>query len=154
MKPANFFKSQSISETKKFGRRLGSFLQAGDVLAIVGEFGAGKTTLVKGITDGLQVASKENVSSPSFVMIHEYQGREKVYHLDWYRLDSVKEMDAALFEQCFGEEAVSLVEWADRARRLLPDQHLWIELKHLSPKTRQIQITPRGKRFEEILRKL
>lgn len=129
MKP---FLSHSPSETKNFGKKLGQSLKPGAVVALVGELGAGKTTLVKGIAEGLGVRDKKEVASPTFVLVHEYQGRCKVYHLDWYRLESIGDADRELFEECFRPDAITLVEWADRGKDILPKDHVRIELKLVS----------------------
>ena len=134
------FISHSPNETKNFGKKLGRSLKPGAVVALVGELGAGKTTLVKGIAEGLGVADKKEVASPTFVLVHEYEGRCKVYHLDWYRLDSISDADRELFEECFRKDAVTLIEWADRAKDILPKGHIQIKLVHHGPKARSIKI--------------
>lgn len=144
--------SRSAEETKKIGRELGKLLRAGDVVALVGELGSGKTTLVKGMAQGLEVPSGgEKVLSPSFVLVHEYQGREKLYHLDWYRLSSVRGVDAGLSEECFDSEAVTVVEWADRGKEILPPERLEIRLEHHGEESRMLRITAKGGRYEELL---
>ena len=133
------FISHSPSQTKKIGERLGRKLQAGDVVALQGELGAGKTTLAKGLAKGLGVRTEKSVCSPTFVLIHEYQGREKIYHLDWYRLRSVRDADEDLARECFQAHAVTLVEWPERGRRLLPAQTLRIRLSHQGRELRRLQ---------------
>ncbi len=135
------FTTKRASETKRLGQRIGRFLKAGDVVALVGELGAGKTTLVKGIAKGLGVASEEEILSPSFVLIHEYDGREKIYHIDWYRLGSVDGPDRMLALECFHADAVTLVEWADRGSDILPKEHLQVEIKHQGGNKRQVKIS-------------
>ena len=138
------FLSRSAAETKKIGEKIGRSLRAGDVVALSGELGAGKTTLVKGIAKGLGVPATEEISSPTFVLIHEYQGREKIYHLDWYRLEKVEGEDRFLVEECFADNAVTLVEWPERAKNLLPRKHLEVRLKHVSEKERRLEVEKRG----------
>ena len=138
------FLSHSAAETRKIGEKIGRSLRSGDVVALSGELGAGKTTLVKGIAKGLGVPSGEEVSSPTFVLIHEYQGREKIYHLDWYRLKKVEGEDRFLAEECFAGDAVTLVEWPERAKNLLPRKHLEVRLKHVSDKERRLDVEKRG----------
>ena len=139
------FHSRSTAETVQFGKKLGRRLRAGDVVTLSGELGSGKTTLVKGIAEGLGVRSGKEVSSPTFVLIHEYQGREKIYHLDWYRLKKVAGEDQFLAEECFQDKAVTLIEWPDRGRDVLPQNHWEIKLKYLSPKERMLEVTVHGK---------
>ena len=149
MKKIFQIKTHSAAETKKFGKKFGGLLRAGDVVALEGELGAGKTTLVKGIAKGLGVQSERAVSSPTFVLIHEYQGREKIYHLDWYRLKSVKDADAELAEECFSSNAVALVEWPKRGKPLLPKQRIEIELSHDGGSSRKIKLRFIGKKYED-----
>ncbi len=134
------FVSGSPEETKKFGKKFGQSLKPGTVVALVGELGAGKTTLVKGIASGLDVPNEKEVASPTFVLVHEYQGRCKVYHLDWYRLESIQAADRELFEECFRPDAVTLIEWADRARNILPKGYIRIRLQHKVSNTRLITV--------------
>ena len=122
--------TSSPAETKKIGKTLGKFLRAGDVLALAGELGAGKTTLVQGIAKGLGVMDEKSVSSPTFVLTHEYQGREKIYHLDWYRLSRVRGADAEMAEEYFSSGAVTLVEWPEKGKSLLPPQTVFVEILH------------------------
>jgi tRNA threonylcarbamoyladenosine biosynthesis protein TsaE len=142
------FKSHSPAETKRIGQKIGRELKAGDVVALVGELGAGKTTIAKGIAKGLGVPDERDVLSPSFVLIHEYEGREKIYHIDWYRLQSVKGSDEMLAEECFNSDGVTLVEWAERGRGVFPRDHLRIEIGHLGPTSRSVRLFAKGKRYE------
>ena len=135
--------SGSETQTKKIGEQLGKSLIAGDVVALYGELGAGKTTMVKGIVRGLGAKTGTQVSSPTYVVIHEYEGKLKIYHLDWYRLKSVAGVDAALAEECFYSNGVTLVEWPERGERLLPDHRVEVRLKHQGPVTRAIEVSRR-----------
>lgn len=131
--------SKSAAQTKKIGARIGRALKTGDVVALTGDLGAGKTTLVKGIAAGLGVKEKD-VASPTFVLIHEYEGRKKIYHIDWYRLKEISSTDRLLAEDCFNADAITLVEWADRALDLLPKHAIRVELKHKGESERLICI--------------
>ncbi|MGH7198255.1 MAG: tRNA (adenosine(37)-N6)-threonylcarbamoyltransferase complex ATPase subunit type 1 TsaE [Candidatus Omnitrophota bacterium] len=142
------FKSNSPAQTKRFGEKIGRALKAGDVVALVGKLGAGKTTLAKGIAKGLGVPDEADVLSPSFVLIHEYEGREKIYHIDWYRLKSVEGPDELLAAECFDSDAVTLVEWAERGRGLFPRDHLRVDLTHKGPRSRLIKVSAKGKAYE------
>ncbi len=133
--------SRSASETKRIGRELARRLMAGNVVALYGELGAGKTTLVQGIAEGLGVRSGGEVSSPTFVVIHEYVGKFKIHHLDWYRLKKVKGVDAAMAEECFYSNGVTLVEWPERGEDLLPQKHIEIRIRHQGPTIRAIEMT-------------
>ncbi len=137
------FKSGSAEQTKKVGLAIAKQLTPGDVVALFGDLGAGKTTLVKGIAKGLGVKNEAEVASPTFALIHEYSGRVKIYHLDWYRLAEVKNVDAEFAEECFNAGGVTLVEWAGREKKLLPSKRAEIHIKILGPKNRQIDFRRR-----------
>lgn len=109
-------------------------------MALYGSLGAGKTTLVKGIASGLGVRSREQVSSPTFVVIHEYSGRCRVYHLDWYRLKKVEGVDEAMALECFDPGAVALVEWPERGEDLLPKNVVRIAIRHAGSTSRDIEV--------------
>ena len=143
----NILKSGSSVQTRKIGAKIGALLRPGDVVALWGELGSGKTTLVKGIAGALGVDERE-VSSPTFVLVNEYEGKHKIYHIDWYRLDLVSGADASLAEECFGSDAVTLVEWAERGQALLPPDRLEIRLKHAGGDRRIIHLAPKGKKYK------
>lgn len=138
------FKSKSAAETRSFGKKLGQFLIRGDIVSLRGDLGAGKTTLTKGIAAGLGIQKGSEVSSPTFVVVHEYQGREKIYHMDWYRLEEVAGADRELAEECFSSGAVTLIEWPERGEKILPKDRLEIRIKHLSESGRMIELSGRG----------
>ncbi len=143
---------RSAKETIRFGKKVGRLLKAGDVVALKGNLGAGKTTWVKGAAKGLDISSRSVVASPTFVVIHEYQGRELIFHLDWYRLKRVEGADRDFAEECFADKAVTFVEWPERGKALLPAQTLWFEFAHVSPQVRKLTIR-RGKKTRPELAK-
>jgi tRNA threonylcarbamoyladenosine biosynthesis protein TsaE len=108
------FHSRSPEDTRKLGERIGKCLQAGDILLLFGELGAGKTTLIQGITAGLEVAPDQYVRSPSFTLINEYKGRLPIYHVDLYRIESTAELADLGLEDYFFGEGVTLVEWGEK----------------------------------------
>ena len=142
------FVTNSANETKKIGKQIGKLLRAGDVVALEGSLGSGKTTLVKGIAEGLGVKDKKEVVSPTFVLIHEYEAREKIYHMDWYRLSRVEGQDRLLAEECFNSKGIALVEWAERGKNIFPKEHIRISLRYKGTAARIIEI--RGMRHETI----
>ncbi len=145
---------RSAKETIRFGKKVGRLLKAGDVMALKGDLGAGKTTWVKGASQGLEVSSRSEVASPTFVVIHEYQGREMIFHLDWYRLRRVEDTDRDFAEECFAAKAVTFVEWPERGKTLLPAHTLWLEFAHVSPQVRKLTIRPGKKTRPELTKAL
>lgn len=140
----------SRRETESLGRTFGRLLQGGQVLALIGDLGAGKTTFVRGLTAGLG-APEIPVSSPTFTLVHYYRARVPVIHIDLYRLRSPEEAEAIGFSDCFSDQAVTVIEWADRVPTLLPHDHFVVRLAHLSPKTRTVQFDAQGSRSHMLL---
>lgn len=132
--------TKSAAETTRVGEKIGKLLKAGDVVALSGELGAGKTTLVRGIVRALGVDPDE-VASPTFVLVHEYEGKFKIYHMDWYRLKAVKGEDALLAEECFASPSVALVEWPERGRGVLPKKRIEVKISHSGGDKRVIEYT-------------
>jgi tRNA threonylcarbamoyladenosine biosynthesis protein TsaE len=143
--------SKSASETIRIGRKIGRILQPGDVIALVGELGAGKTQLIKGLAAGTGVRSPRYVSSPSFTLINEYEGRSPFYHIDLYRLETEKEAQELGLEEYFTGRGMTAIEWADKIPSLLPREILWINIDYTGKNTRSIEIIPKGQRYEELL---
>ncbi len=132
------FETADANATITLGERLAKFLQPGAVVALYGDLGAGKTTIVKGFARGLGV--RETVKSPSFVIITEYQGKLPVYHIDLYRIKSPAEFTEIGLDAYLTGTGVCLVEWAERAEELLPPHTIRIRLTVLN-QTRRIEIT-------------
>lgn len=137
--------SRSTEQTRRLGEYLGELAEAGNVFLLVGELGSGKTCLAQGIARGLGV--QQYVSSPSFVLIREYQGRVPFYHVDFYRLDRIEEIADLGLDDYLSGRGVCVVEWADKGMALLPEEHLLITLEHVSEDGRAITIEPRGGRY-------
>lgn len=123
---------ENLEATEALGRRLGGALRSGMVVGLEGPLGAGKTTLVQAIARGLGVPESEYVRSPSFAIVHEYRGRERVYHLDLYRLTDAREVDQLGWEEYVGEVGVALIEWIDRAPELLEGRGLRIRVERIT----------------------
>jgi tRNA threonylcarbamoyladenosine biosynthesis protein TsaE len=132
--------SNSIDKTIEIGAKLGKKLKPGDVIALVGDLGAGKTVLTKGIARGLGVKNVRYVNSPTFVIIKEYKGRMPLYHFDLYRLNKSSVLDAENFEEYFYGDGVTVVEWADKIRKLLPKRHVEVRLSVAGEGKRKIEI--------------
>ncbi|MEI8063965.1 MAG: tRNA (adenosine(37)-N6)-threonylcarbamoyltransferase complex ATPase subunit type 1 TsaE [Verrucomicrobiota bacterium] len=132
--------SHSADETIAFGRQLAGSLRTGDVLALTGDLGAGKTCLVKGLATGLGITHA--VTSPTFTLIHEYRGgRLPLAHIDLYRLATASEAINIGIEEYLGGAGVTVVEWAERIESLLPAQTRRIHLTVIDETTRQIEMT-------------
>ncbi len=119
----------SVAETIALGRRIGEQISQGDVLALVGRLGAGKTHLAKGIAIGLGVVDERGVNSPTFVLVNEYDGRLPIHHIDAYRLSSADELAALGFEEMLADPCVVLIEWADRVVSAVPPRAWWITIE-------------------------
>lgn len=143
--------SSSIRDTDRLGRALGQGLRGGEILALFGPLGAGKTTLVRGIAIG-SGAPLTAVSSPTFVFIHEYRGRLPLAHVDLYRIASVRELESTGLEEYLSGPTVTVIEWADKASSWLPNDCLEIELRHLAVRSRTIRLTARGPVSAALLR--
>lgn len=144
--------SHSPEETADWGRKLGGLLGAGDVVALIGELGAGKTALAQGILRGLGVPDETYIASPTFTLINEYRGRVPLYHLDFYRLDHPSDCANLGLEEYLGGAGVALVEWADKMAALLPGDHLAIRLAYRDETTRQALVCASGARSTLLLR--
>ena len=120
------FHTSSPEETERFGESIGRALEPGMVVALIGELGAGKTTLTKGIARGLEVP--DLVHSPTFTFIHEHKGRLPVYHFDLYRLDTMEQIEDLGYEDYFNGPGVTIIEWAEKIQGLLPEDHLEIRI--------------------------
>jgi tRNA threonylcarbamoyladenosine biosynthesis protein TsaE len=138
-------RSSSAKETTGLGEQIGRLLQAGDVLLLQGDLGAGKTCLTQGIAHGLGI--DDPVCSPTFVLVGQYEGRLRLYHADLYRLDNPAEIgDLDLARS--SEDGVLITEWPERAPEWLPLAHLLIRIDHLGGDARQITFSPNGARAE------
>jgi tRNA threonylcarbamoyladenosine biosynthesis protein TsaE len=144
--------TRSPEETRQIGADIGKRAEAGDLILLVGEIGSGKTCSVQGIAWGLDLA--DYISSPSFVLVREYQGRLKLYHIDLYRLDDIREIAELGMSDYFTCEGICVVEWADRAPNLFPEEHLLIRFEHLAVNERRLQFEPRGQRYISLMEEL
>ncbi len=138
------------SATAALGRRLAAALRPGDVVALMGPLGAGKTRLVKSIAAALGVPD-EIVNSPTFMLIQEYAGRLPLRHCDVYRLKSPSEFPDLGLDELFAADGVALIEWADRVITDLPDERLDLRLEPVSVSARRAAVTGHGVRGAELL---
>lgn len=133
------FRTRAEEETIALGERLARRLRPGSVVLLEGELGAGKTTLAKGIVKGLGAADPEEVSSPTFTLIHEYGDPVRVYHVDLYRLDEPAQAEALGLEEILDRQAVVLVEWGEKFPRLWPENRVEIRIRRLDGDEREIE---------------
>ncbi len=144
------FVTHSPAETQRLGARLAVPALPGDVIALQGELGTGKTQFVKGLARGLGV--RESVHSPTFILANEYRsGRMPLFHVDAYRVESASEAIGFGLEDYLNDAGLTVVEWAERIRSALPPEHLWIEFDYVEQDARRISIQARGKRYEQLL---
>jgi len=141
MRSALQIETHSGANTRALGRYLSEVLPPVGVVLLIGDLGAGKTTLAKGIVEGLGVAGADDVSSPTYTLIHQYGEPVRVYHIDLYRLETVKEVRRLGLEDLFDEPVLVLVEWGERFRELMPEDAIEIRLTHLGDDTRKIEIS-------------
>ena len=134
--------SRSAEDTLKAGRNLGTRLKAGDVVALTGTLGAGKTVFVQGVAEALEI--REPVTSPTFTLISEYDGRMPLYHMDLYRLGSPEEFAWLGVEEMLNGQGVSMVEWSERADEELPDRTIHVKIGIREDNGRDISITGEG----------
>jgi tRNA threonylcarbamoyladenosine biosynthesis protein TsaE len=138
MTPARTVISHSPEETRALGERLGARLGPGDVVACIGELGAGKTCFLQGLARGLGVTAE--VTSPTFVLVNQYRGRLPVYHLDAYRTQSLTELVEIGVEEMLHGDGVTVVEWADKLLPLLPPRTITVTITGLGDEPRRIAI--------------
>ncbi len=144
------FLSRSPEQTRRIGLRLGGLFQIGDLICLVGDLGAGKTTLVQGIAQGW--GSLDAVSSPTFVLVNEYLRPDGglLFHMDAYRIESGPEA-AELDPDRMLTAGALIIEWADRIQSILPADRLWIQLEHIAEEQRQMRFIAGGERYDHIL---
>lgn len=134
------FISRSAAETESAGARVAKSLRAGDVLALAGELGAGKTQFVKGIARGLHCS--QPVTSPTFTIVHHYQdGDFSIYHFDFYRLENRRALEQISFDEYLQNDGICVIEWADKMRNAIPPDARWINFKIISVDERAIDLS-------------
>ena len=146
--------SRNPEETFLIGKIIGRDLIEKDVVALVGDLGTGKTCLTQGIARGLGVPDEYQITSPSFTLINEYQGRMMLYHFDLYRLSRASEMDDMGYEEYLFGKGVSVIEWADKVKDILPDDTLFIMISYADENARNIIISGQKRKIAIILRDL
>ncbi len=145
------FTTNSPEETMRLGEHICRRIPLNTVLALSGDLGCGKTTLVKGMAQALGIDPKK-VNSPSYVLIKEYSVKKgNLFHLDLYRLEGVKEISLLGIEEYFNQKGLLVIEWAEKAKELLPGEYLQIKIKALSEYRRRFSLSAKGKKYNELL---
>ena len=139
---AQTFRTHSPEETQAIGERVGQNLKPGDIVALVGDLGAGKTCLTQGIARGVEVDLNQIVNSPSYTLINEYAGKIPIYHIDLYRLQHREEILDLGLEDYLEGNGICIIEWADRMLDLLPEGYMEIKLSWVDEFTRNIEYNP------------
>ena len=135
------YKSQSAQDTIDFAAKFARSLKPGDIVALVGNLGAGKTTFTKGVAKGLGVKDYTHVNSPTFVLIKEYKGRIPLYHFDLYRLDNIKDIEDLDSDGYFFGKGITVIEWADKCKALLPEKYIRVDFKIKKENEREIKVS-------------
>jgi tRNA threonylcarbamoyladenosine biosynthesis protein TsaE len=134
--------TQSAEETIAFGRTLADLLAPPKLVLLRGDLGAGKTTLVKGIAAAFEAAAEEDVTSPTFTLVHEYRGpRANLYHIDLYRIETPRELETLGLEDLRSENGILLIEWGEKFPRLQQDRDVEIALEREGENARRIKIS-------------
>jgi tRNA threonylcarbamoyladenosine biosynthesis protein TsaE len=134
--------THSTAETIAFGRKLAAELSPPLIVLLRGDLGAGKTTLVKGIAEGFQAASAQDVTSPTFTLVHEYRGpRATLYHIDLYRIDTERELETLGLDDLLAPDSILLIEWGEKFPRFVRDRNVEIALERVGEDDRRIQLT-------------
>ncbi len=147
-------KTNDVEETIKLGSLIGSLLKAGDVVALMGQLGTGKTHMVKGIVEGQGINDWKIVTSPSYVLIKQYKGSLPIYHFDAYRMESPDEMYDIGCIDFFWSDGISIIEWADKVIECLPDEIIKITIKTINKISRDIHVSYKGERYMDFMKKL
>jgi tRNA threonylcarbamoyladenosine biosynthesis protein TsaE len=134
--------TNSPEETMEYGRRLASELKPGTIVLLRGDLGAGKTTMVKGIAEGFRAAGREDVTSPTFTLVHEYRGQDvDLFHIDLYRIDTLRELDTLALDDLRSERSILLIEWGEKFERFRNERDYEIAIERLGENERQIKFT-------------
>lgn len=143
----------SAEETRELGARVGRSVEAGAVIALCGELGTGKTVFVEGLARGLETDKGVLVTSPTFVILHEYPGRVSLYHFDFYRLHSAEEVRNLGYEEYFEADGVCAVEWGDKFPELFGPKTLWVRFSSVGEEGRLIEFSGEAGIIERCLAK-
>ncbi|CEN80398.1 tRNA (adenosine(37)-N6)-threonylcarbamoyltransferase complex ATPase subunit type 1 TsaE [Paraclostridium sordellii] len=142
---------ENEEQTKDIGYKLGQLLTPKSVICLIGDLGAGKTTMTQSLAKALEV--DDYITSPTFTIVNEYEGRIPLYHFDVYRIGSSDEMYDIGFDEYIDGDGVCIIEWANLIEDILPDEYLYIEMNYKET-GREMILTPKGEKYEEIVKEL
>lgn len=146
--------TRSVEATRTLGRRMGTSIHSGCLMALNGDLGSGKTTFVQGLAKGLDVPDTYVVTSPTFTLINEYPGRLPLFHVDLYRISDVEELENIGFFDLLSGDGVVAVEWADRVTRELPDDRIDIRFEVIDDVRRSLDIRAGGQTAGDLVKRL
>jgi tRNA threonylcarbamoyladenosine biosynthesis protein TsaE len=149
------FGSASPEDTEDLGEFLGSVVKKGTVICLIGDLGVGKTEFTKGLAKGLEVS--DYVTSPTFIIVNEYEGRLPLYHFDVYRINNIDEMFEIGYEEYVYGDGVSVIEWADSIKEIIPDENITVTISkdmEMGVDYRNIKIEAKGEKYDDILREM
>lgn len=143
--------SVSAQQTKEIARSIGERLRKGDILALSGELGSGKTCFTGGLARGLGVNEKYQITSPTFTLINEYPARYTLYHFDIYRIKDYSEFEDLGYEEYFNGEGIVVIEWAEKVAKILPVKTIFINFEYVDENERRIIIEAPVKKMKELI---
>jgi len=143
--------TRSARQTMSWGAKLGKLLQGGEIVALIGELGTGKTCFVRGVAQGLDVGSNVWIRSPTFTLINEYHGRLPVYHIDLYRVETRSQLEGLNLSEYLYSDGVSLIEWFEHLPPDEVDEHLELRMAYANGAKRELIFTAQGERYETII---
>ncbi len=132
------------------GRIIGSTLERGDVVALIGELGSGKTCFTQGLAKGMGVAENVPVVSPTFTLINEYPGKVPLFHLDVYRLSGPRDLEDMGYEEYFYGGGVIVIEWAEKVQNILPEKTLFVRMRYVDETTRELILEGPGEKIKKL----
>lgn len=142
---------ENEEQTRDIGYKLGNLLTPKSVVCLIGDLGAGKTTMTQSLAQALKV--DDYITSPTFTIVNEYEGKMPLYHFDVYRIGSSDEMYDIGFDEYINGDGVCIIEWANLIEDILPDEYLYIEMNYKET-GREMILTPKGEKYEEIVKEL
>lgn len=145
--------SFSVNQTLKLGKNIARYLQGSEIILLSGSLGAGKTILAKGLASGLGI-NKNDVLSPTFVLLRVYQGKYLLQHFDFYRIKTPEDLLALGYQEYLYADAVTIIEWPQRLKFLLPKEFIKIKLSIESKNRRRLEFTAKGQEYKKLLKKI